>query len=108
MRNRSGITLIALITAITMIVILTGVTLKLAINEDGVIGKTGKTAKKYDADQAYEELYSKILQIQSNDIRTEPTLKSVLSAFVGEDEYIIRTEREKDDPEGTSIIDDMS
>ena len=98
MRNRSGITLIAIVITIIIMIILAGVSLNIGIGDNGLINKTGKTANNYNYDTTYEELYAQILEAQAEDIRTEPTIKSVLKYLknkYGNDEYIIGREKEK-------------
>lgn len=71
-KNReSGITLIALVVTIIILLILTGVTVILAINENGIIGKAGEAAMKYELSSILEEVNLKVTSKQVDSIKKQ-------------------------------------
>ena len=56
MRNKNGLTLIALVIAIMVIVVLAGVTLKLTIGNDGVLTRAQEVEIEYNKNEVLEEL----------------------------------------------------
>ena len=55
-REEKGITLIALIVTIIVLIILAGVTLNIALDNDGIINKTKEAAKEYEKAQIEEQI----------------------------------------------------
>lgn len=104
--SKNAITLIALVISILIIIILTGIALNIALDDSGTISRTSNASRDYKYDNVYEELHTIILTAQTEDIRNEPTLKSVVSYLLNdtENEYIISSESQADNSENVGDI----
>ena len=60
MKNKNGITLIALVITIVVLIILTGVTINLTLGENGII-KRAEEAKQKDAENSAREKLELVL-----------------------------------------------
>lgn len=53
-KKQNGITLVALVVTIIVLIILAGVTLMIALDNDGIISKTQEGAREYEGAQTNE------------------------------------------------------
>ena len=68
MKNKNGITLVALVVTIIVLLILAGVTVSMVVGQNGVITKANEAKVKQDASTVLEQLQIKILDIEANEI----------------------------------------
>lgn len=109
-KSNSAVTIMGLIVTILVLLILTGVALQITIDNTGIIPKTSNTAMKFNYDSAYEELKSKILEAQGENIREEPTLGSIID-FLKLDsnhDYTFNSESRKTNPTNIGNISSSS
>ena len=64
MRNKKGITLVALVVTIIVLLILAGVTLNLVMGEEGILGKATTAVDKSKLAGAKEELEMALFHFQ--------------------------------------------
>ena len=55
LKKQNGITLVALVVTIIVLIILAGVTLMIALDNDGIISKTKEGAQEYEDAQTNED-----------------------------------------------------
>lgn len=67
-KNKNGITLIALIITIIILLILAGVAIARLGGENGLMTKTKQSAKKYEIAQAKEKIEIKVIEFKSSNI----------------------------------------
>lgn len=60
MKNRKGITLVALVIAVVVLLILTGVSLNLIFGRNGILSKSNDVANKYSKQSENERTELKI------------------------------------------------
>ena len=97
MKQKSGITLIALVITIVLLLILVAVTTSL-ISENGVINKAGIASNEYQKQEATETLNLKITHAQIDKFAKEermPTLKELADEFCEDNdfEYVHETQK---------------
>lgn len=81
-----GITLIALVITIILLLILAGITINLALGQNGIINRTKEVEEKYDEQRAKEKLELVLLDMQAN--------KKVNAAY-NQDDYLTTQIEEK-------------
>ena len=108
--SSSAITLISLVITIIVLLILAGVSLNISINNSDLINKTASTVKNQDYITVFEELQSIILAAQTEDIRNESNLKSVVKYLLNDsqNDYTISSKSKIDDPDNIGDIDSES
>ena len=108
--SESAITLIALVITIIVLIILAGVTLSLVIGDSGMISRTKDAVIVYNYDSIYEELYLKILEAQTTNIKAEPALKIIVEFLINdtENDYTISTFSQLDNPDDVGNIKNSS
>ena len=79
--QEKGITLIALVVTIIILLILAGVTLNIALSDNGLFGKAKKAVEKYKIEELRERLQSAIYEYELK--MKEETLYSILSKVEG-------------------------
>ena len=81
MKNKNGITLIALVVTIIVLLILAGVTISLIIGQNGIIGKTNEAKEATKEGQAREEISLAWLDTQTEKVTNRLGEKTVRDYF---------------------------
>ena len=90
MKNREGITLIALVITIVVLIILAGITINLTIGENGILSKAKKAKEDMNFAAAYERVNLKIIEANTEKMSTDGrtcTLKE-LEEYLAKEEQI--------------------
>ena len=72
--QEKGITLIALVVTIVILLILAGVTINIALSDNGLFGKAKEASEEYQKAQLKEEIETEILNLQTETLKSKKEL----------------------------------
>ena len=95
LKNKNGITLIALIITIIVLLILAGVIINLSMGKSGIINKSQVATEKFNKEAAVEKIDIKIAEAQMETYSTKgrsATLQDLADYFCDQDEieYVLK------------------
>lgn len=103
-RSNNGITLMVLVITIIVLIIISGVTVNLAIGQGGLVDKSKAEAQKYESETTRKTVNLAVLSaaMAGNGTVTQPNLTKALNDQLGEGSYTLTSISEPE--EGFKIV----